>query len=77
MKKEDLERKEILHDRELEDMEDRLEKFELEVRGQLDELRLELKAFRLFLECLDPKLKKTFAEIREKVFREVNPEEST
>lgn len=74
MKPKELEQKESLLDREIQFLEERIEKFELETRGEIDRLRLEFKAIEWFLETQTPDFKKQFQKIREEVFQNLNPE---
>lgn len=74
MKPKELEQKESMLDREIQLLEERLEKLELETRSEFDKFRLELTALQRFLENHDPNFKRQFKQVREEVFRNLNPE---
>lgn len=68
MKEKELERKEVLLDREIELLTERVEKFEAEVRKRLNILELEIKALQLYEEWAHPNTNKMFHDIRSRLF---------
>lgn len=68
MREKELERKEVMLDREIELLADRMEKFEAEVRKRFDDLDLEIKALQLYAEWAHPNTSKTLHDIRSRLF---------
>lgn len=46
----------------------------IEIKAEIDKVKLEIAALSRFLEQAIPSFTRDFPEIREKIFREVNPE---
>ncbi len=46
----------------------------IEMKAEIDEIKLEIASLRRFLEQANPSFASEYPDIREKIFREVNPE---
>ena len=74
VKESELEQQRRLVDEELESLAEEIADIKLSYRGEIDDLKLELKAVQLVLSQIHPEFDEKFKSIMEKVRLEISPE---